>query len=243
MPKLPLHPRHAEAYGGLISRRLHETGRYDETQCRACPHGHRCCDLVVSCTPVEAVGIVDWVERHHPDPAATFRRVAGHADALSTFAQGYRSRADAVQQGDPAQQLEAMLDGWFRLGKKCPFYDAEQRGCGIYPVRPVNCRKAWGQGDCSAGGIRTEEEDPAQAMARGLRVQEAALMRSGEIGQELTWLVTHLRGPDAMLSVSSGNQALLRADPAHLDENFMLHGPNGPLIDNPFGKDSAHGSP
>lgn len=229
--KLPMHPRYAEAYGDALSSLLKASPHYDESQCQACPHEHRCCDLIVTCSAVEAFSIVEWVRANRADAEALLLRVADRAKEIHTFAMGYSSYADEEQ------RISSWIDDWFKLEKKkCPFYDAEAKKCGIYPVRPANCRKAWGQGDCGSGGVRTTAERKASMFARATRLRESHLMLTGEGEAEMTWLISHMIGPDSIVHADPASQSLLRADPANLTVEDLLYGQGGKQswVEDPF---------
>lgn len=229
--KLPIHPSFAEAYGDALSGKLKKSPYYDESQCNACPHEHRCCDLIVTCSAVEAFSILEWIRANRNDAETLLAKVADHAKIIHDFAAGYSSYVD------DDQRIGAWVDDWFKHERRrCPFYDTEKRECGIYPVRPANCRKAWGSGNCESGGIRTTAERRSSMFARALRVQSANLQVGGQGEAELTWLVTHLNSPEAILHVDDSNRLLLESDPATLSPDVLLYGLGGnrAWVEDPF---------
>lgn len=217
--------RQVEAYGEALSFTLKlGAGGYDESQCSACPHEHRCCNLLVSVTPYEAIGIITWLKTHLPDEVkAILDRVKMRSEAMM----------DYIVAGK-FENLPALADAWYARGIKCAFYDQKESRCSIYPVRPVACRTAYGRGDCGVDGIKTVEEDGDLRRRREGRVRLANLSQAGYQQGELCAVVTTLRTTTQGLDIAPRDQALLQMEPAQLTQEQLLWGLDGPPVANPL---------
>ncbi len=208
----PIMARQLEAYGEIVTRDLKLGGAYDESQCNACPHGHRCCDLSVTCTPYEALGIIGYlVQKFGAGAKDILDRVAMRAKVMYDHMQGFKNVNEA-------------LDAWYKKKLRCVFYDHDGKKCSIYPVRPVTCRSAYGKGDCETDGVRTLDEDPDLFMVRAKRV-EIPLMQ-GQGADEMNKMITNLRNK-VRVQVSPEDKGLMNTDPALLTEEQLLWGYKG----------------
>jgi Fe-S-cluster containining protein len=226
----PIMARQLEAYGGILTEDLKLGGIYDESQCGACPHQHRCCDMIVTLTPYEALGIVGYlIQKFGIAAKDILDRVSMRAKTL------YEHRLQF-------KNSTAAIDAWFAKKLKCVFYDNVNRCCSIYPVRPVNCRQAFGKGDCNSGGVQSMEENRAVSMARALRVRVPEMVAVGVGAEEMTTLISNLRNKTTQLVSSPQDRGLLQTEPALLSRDQLLWGYDGPPSDNPI-PEQFHGSP
>lgn len=222
-----------ERYGTILGDALKLDPVYTERQCGACPHEHRCCDLVVSLTPYEALGIMSWLKVHVVDWRGVLERVKMRAEAMRAFFVDGKFETP-----------ELALKAWFYRGIKCVFYDHGSKRCSIYPVRPIACRKAFGDGDCSdsnASGVHAMREDDMLRLVRANRVQVQSLQAIGQRDGELCSMITMLRTNPGMM-VSESDQALLRTSPALLLDDDLLWGKGLRPMDNPM-MENPDGSP
>lgn len=216
--------RHVERYGEILTTALKlGEGGYDENQCRACPHEHRCCSMLVSLSPFEAIGIITWLKVNLPGEAkAILDRVKMRAEAMLEF----------IKTSKPGN-IAKLAETWYARNIKCVFYDQAHKRCSIYPVRPVACRMAYGRGDCTLDGVRTVEEDEPLRMRREHRVRLAHLSAAGFGQGELCATITMLRTTTQGLTMAPQDQHLLATDPALLPDDVILWGLDGPPVENP----------
>lgn len=215
--------RQVARYGKILSDALALDPDYQGEACSECAYDHTCCDLFVSITPYEALGIMSWLKVNDPDWTTTLGLVKMRASALQEFI--------FDKEGKPYFETpEKMLTAWWERKIKCPFYSSTARdgegGCLIYPVRPVACRKAFSKGDCGgekANGIDTMSEDPHLNAARLNRVRVRQLEAlGGQKTGEMCALITMLRSPDAL--IISEDPAIMDAEPETLTDHQVLFG-------------------
>jgi Fe-S-cluster containining protein len=217
--------KHLERYGAILGEALKLDPVYTETQCGECPHMHRCCDLVVSLTPYEALGIMSWLKVHVADWLGVLERVKMRADTLQAFFVDGKFKTP-----------HAALKAWFYRGIKCVFYDTTAKRCSIYPVRPVACRKAFGKGDCgdeNASGVHAMREDDALRMVRSSRVQVESLRAIGRHDGEMCSMITMLR-TNPSIGVDEKDQMLMLTNPVLLSDEDLLWGMGIRSMDNPM---------
>ena len=224
-PKFPTPERymqHALAYGNTITQAQYITDAsgkrltpYDETQCQTCPHEHVCCNFMVGTTPIEAMGILAWLKMMRKDFLLIMRAVRFRAQTISD----HMAKFPQTPQG----RISAGA-AWAANGLKCVFYDREKKRCGIYPVRPIACRLAFGQGDCTKDGVKGGDTHPAVSLirARRVRVTEEDVPNTGE----LTILCDYV-GRERVF-MDEDTRELLNADPADLTEAQVIFGLAGP---------------
>ena len=219
-------------YGSIVSVHLALDPDYSEAQCDFCEYGHRCCDLIVSVTTYEALGIMSWIRANRKDWKALLSLVKMRAKVLFEF--------EHQKNGKPKHKNRMeMLDAWAARRIKCPFYDFKVRGgvggCSVYPVRPMNCRKAFGKGDCGdekASGIDSMREDPAMAQIRASRV---TIRQLGGIGAlEMCAMITLLRGPGVLLQSEPEDNKLMQIQQELLTDAQILWGLASRPIENPW---------
>ncbi|MCH8314177.1 MAG: YkgJ family cysteine cluster protein [Nitrospinae bacterium] len=189
--------RQLERYGRIMSNALALDPEYSEEQCGECAYGHACCDLLVTVTPYEALGIMSWLRANVPGWREVLERVKLRAESMRDIA--------VDKEGKPRfETADKFAAAWRERKVKCVFYDNKARdgagGCSIYPVRPVNCRKAFGRGDCAdddedANGIKAMAEDPALYENRAHRVRIRQLEAYGQNSGEMCSLITMMRDP------------------------------------------------
>jgi len=224
--------RHAVNFGEGHSRELALAGpgTYTEAQCGECPHGHRCCDLIVGISPFEALGILHWLRNRHSQEE--FQAIMGlvkmRADALADFMSNYADDAGGIGGAEYTQACE----DWYARQIKCVFYDKQKKCCSIYEVRPLACRKAFGEGDClNASGIKTAAVHPHAEEYRLTRVK----ITKGppqEQQREMTALLHYLAG-GAPLGMSEAERAMLETEPELVPPEKRLWGPDGPPVQSP----------
>ena len=97
----------------------------------------------------------------------------------------------------------------------------------IYPVRPMNCREAYGSGNCDsekAGGTKTVTEEPDMFAERELRVQVRQLQAYGRQSGEICSLITMLLDPKAQIVADPANQKLMTIQPELLSDDDIIWG-------------------
>ena len=222
--------RQWQRYGDIMSTALRMDPVYTEDQCRECPYGHDCCNLVVSVTPYEALGIMSWLKANIADWRGVLDRVKMRMEAMRAFF--------TDDSGKPRfHNANDALDAWYRHGVKCVFYDNGKRRCMIYPVRPINCRKAFGMGDCTdetASGIKPMDEDPALRQVRASRVRVGQMEAFGQTSTDLCSMITLLREPDAAIKASPEDQQLMHTAPETLTDEQILWGLGARPMETPW---------
>jgi Fe-S-cluster containining protein len=229
--------RQLQRYGRIISENLALDAVYNEKQCRECTHGHRCCDLMVTITPYEALGIMSWLKANVDDWRGQLELVKMRAESMREFI--------ADKEGKTYFETpEEMIAAWYQRGFKCVFYDLKARNgagsCSIYPVRPVNCRKAFGKGDCEndkASGIASMAEDPALYETRANRVKIRQLEAFGQDKAEMCSLITMLRNPDVTLVSEPVHQKLMETQTETLTDDQVLWGLGARPMENPWNEE------
>ena len=217
---------HAARYGEVISADLEGTP-YTEGQCSACPHEHRCCDLIVLSTPAEAAGILQWLSRNATDVSAMARVLQLRAEVLAQHFKKFGKNTGAA------------IEAWFARRIKCVFYDTATRRCGIYPVRPVACRRVYGNGGCAdGGGIKGAPDTPEVLTARVARFKIHPELQQNVA--ELTSLVANMATSSAGMQVDS---EFYSKDPAMLSDEQIIFGLAGAPIPNPVALETNHGRP
>lgn len=223
--------RQIARYGDIYSTELKLDADYTEAQCGACPHEHRCCDLGVTISPYEALGIMSWLKIHKPDWTAILDRVKMRAEAMVAFFRD--SKLTSIQE---------CLGAWYERRIKCVFYDVRNKQCSIYPVRPMVCRKAFGVGDCNVDGVKTIREHEGLLIVRRLRVRIAQLQERGISMAEMCSMITLLRQPGTVTMVDEQDRAFFRTEPLLLSDEQILWGFGARPVDNPVSEE-ANGRP
>jgi len=217
---------HAARYGEIVTADL-PGAIYHERQCSACPHEHRCCDLVVMATPAEAAGILQWLARNARDVGTIARAVQFRASVLGEHFKKFKR-----------DQAAAIAD-WYNRRIKCVFYDPDTRRCSIYPVRPVACRRAFGEGDCKDGAGIKAALDTAEVLTA--RVSRYKIHPDPQQNvAELTSLVSHMathQGPHYI------DEPFYLRNPAELSDDQVIYGLTGAPIRNPVALETNHGRP
>lgn len=225
--------RQVQRYGMILSNALVTDPEYDPTLCDECAHDHCCCNLLVTVTPYEALGIMSWIKEHIADWTTLLGLVKMRAEALRAFI--------ADKDGKPYfKSEEEMATAWVGRGFKCVFYGSTayegSGGCSIYPVRPVNCRKVYGKGDCGdekASGVATMAEDPQLYETRANRATVRQLEQIGAPkSQELCSLITLLRNPDVL--ITSEDPKIMNSEPELLTDDQVLWGFVARPMENPW---------
>lgn len=226
--------RQWQRYSAVYGAALRLDPAYDEAQCSECPHDHSCCDLAVSITPYEGLGILSWLKMHAPDWQGVLERVRMRAAVWRDF----------FQHGEFGD-LEAAFGAWFKRGLRCVFYDRAARRCSIYPVRPLACRKAFGQGDCgdgAASGVKSVQENPQLMAVRAARVRVGQLQAIGQTRGELCSMIALLLTPNVLLRVDERDQALFQTEPMLLSDEALLWGMEARPAVNPAAEEIPHGN-
>lgn len=234
--------RQWQRYGDILSRELALDPDYTEEQCGQCPYGDRCCDLMVTITPYEALGIMSWLRANVPDWRGVLDRVKMRAEAMRDWLTKEDNRTPRFA------RFEDAIAEWCKRGIKCVFYDPAARGgrggCSIYPVRPVNCRKVFGRGDCAdetSSGIQSMAEDPALRENRAARVRLRELERYGQTTGEMCSLIAMLRSGSAVPIAEPADQRLMHTEPETLTDDQVLWG-LGARPMNAWSEEEAHGN-
>ena len=233
--------RQVARYGLIVSNELAVDSIYDETPCDECAYDHRCCDLMVTVTPYEALGIISWLKANKIDWRVALGVVGMRANVLREFS--------ADEKGKPRFENTAdMVAAWSARKVKCALYDVNARdgkvGCSIYPVRPVNCRKAFGKGDCGdekLSGIQAMDEDSALFVSRSQRVRVRQLEAMGQQTGELCSLITMLRSPDVQIIAEPADQKLMHTEPETLTDDQILWGLGARPMENVWNEEESHG--
>ena len=168
-------------------------------------------------------------------------RVKLRAESLRDLAVG--------KDGKPAfETREKFATAWWERKVKCVFYDPKARdgagGCSIYSVRPVNCRKAFGRGDCTdedANGIKSMAEDPELYTNRAHRVRIRQLEAYGQQSGEMCSLITMLREPAVSPFGEPADQKLVQTAPELLTDDQVLWGLGARPMENPWNEEAPHG--
>lgn len=234
----PIEPRfdqHMMRYGELISTDLREASDspYTEAQCGDCPYGHRCCELVVMATPAEAAGILQWLSLNAEDVAAVARAVQLRASVLGEHFKKF------------GKDQAAAIAAWYQKGLKCVFYDVEARdgegGCSIYPVRPMACRRVFGDGDCESDEKRGIHSAPDQPRVLTARVSRFKIHPDPQQNvAELTSVVAHMATSREEMYV---DHEFFTRDPATLTDDQVIFGLAGAPTPNPVALEVPDGSP
>ena len=234
--------RQWERYGRIMSTALALDPEYSEEQCGECVYDHRCCDQLVTVTPYEALGIMSWLKANVTDWREVLERVKLRAESLRDLAVG--------KNGKPRFKTpyEFTVE-WCKRKVKCVFYDRKARdgagGCSIYSVRPVNCRKTFGRGDCAdeaASGIKPMAEDPELYATRARRVRIRQLEAYRQQAGEMCSLITMLREPSVSPFGEPADQKLVQTAPELLTDDQVLWGLGARPMENPWNEEENHGN-
>ena len=233
--------RQWQRYGSIMSEALRLDPAYSEDQCGECPYGHRCCTLLVSVTPYEALGIMSWIKSTVADSRGLLNRVKMRAEAMRDWMTDKKGRPRFTSTMEMAVE-------WSKRRLPCVFYSRAAQdgagGCTIYPVRPVKCRTAFGRGDCSdemATGVVPMQEDPDVRASRERRVRVQELEQHGQAQGELCLLITMLRTPHATPIADPDDQRLLHAEPETLTDDQVMFGLGARPRDNPWNEEPDNG--
>ena len=189
----PLGWRLFKQYVAAIARNLRQNTAYTEVQCGACPYDHRCCSLPVWITPFEAFGI-NWFL----NVTTQFKTAKWKARILNR-AKEYL----AVSRGKTGVEADRL---WYEKGKLCVFYD---KGCSIYPARPLACRTLYSVDNCNSGHWVVPQAD--EEMLR--RLIGFAVVRQGSTWRENmlemnTMLAQLIQHPDKIVLSTGGPSPL-----------------------------------
>ena len=214
---------HAMRYGRIVSNDL--PSPYSEAQCAACAYGHRCCDMVILVTPAEVAGILQWLEATlKGNVMGLIRTIKLRASVLREHFNAFGALGKVM---DHTQQ--GALDAWFAKGLKCVFYDKDRKRCGIYPVRPLACRKTYGSGLCSNGdGVKGFRESDEVTLERVRRYYFHPKPAYNLV--ELTTLVEKMLQPDFKAWIDLDFFSL---NPDALTDREMMFGPGKPIAEKP----------
>lgn len=232
--------RQWQRYGRIMSTELALDPEYSEEQCGECAYDYPCCDLLVTVTPYEALGIMSWLRANIDDWREVLDRVKLRAESLRDLA--------VDKDGKPQFKPDEFMAAWWRRKVKCVFYDPKDRdgvgGCTIYPVRPVNCRKTFGQGDCTdekANGIKPMAEDPELYASRAHRVRIRQLEALGQQSSEMCSLMTMMREPGVSPMAEPADQKLMHTAPELLTDDQVLWGLGARPMVNPWNEEESYG--
>ena len=211
---------HAMRYGEIVSADMEGTP-YTEEQCAECQYEHRCCESIVTTTPAEVAGILQWLSLNARNIMETARIIQFRASVLREHFKRFS--------GDP----KAAIAAWAAKRMKCIFYDKEAKQCSIYPVRPIPCRRMYGGADC-----RVMPETKEVITARVARYK---------VHQDMNNNIAEMTSLLAVMVVST-NQVFVdnefySTDPATLDEDQIIFGLAGAPIRNPVALEDNHDRP
>ena len=219
--------RHAEAFGDAHTKALQLSGAYNEVQCRECPHEHTCCDFIVACGPFEALGIINYlkVTLGEEGMRGMLQLIKWRAQQQTTHVKSYQDENGVMTDEDHTR----MADDWYAKGEKCVFYDKGKSECSIYPVRPVSCRKVYGERDCRKEGVSTAA---VNEWAEARRLTRIKIVQGGPLDQHrlMLDLITYMSGK-VSIGFSKGERELLDQDPATLSADEHIWGPDGPPVE------------
>ncbi len=206
---------HAIRYGEVFSADMEATG-YSEENCAECAYGHRCCEQIVSGTPAEAAGILQWLSKNSPDVMETGRAVTFRASILRDHFKKFVGKV-----GDPTG---AAISHWYAKRLKCVFYDGEEKTCSIYPVRPLACRRVFGAEN--GMGVVAETKEGLTARVARFKVHQDLNSNISEI----TALVAMMATSQAEMYVDND---FFTTDPATLTDDQVIFGLAGAPTPNP----------
>ena len=224
--------RHVERFGEAHSKLMKLSGDYNEIQCRECPHDHVCCDQLVACGPFEAMGILNYLKVTLGEEG-----LQGMLEVIKFRMKEQRLHAKSYMEDDGSFANEdkehEMASDWNAKGKKCVFYDKGKSECSIYSIRPVPCRRVYGVGDCTDGGIKTAKT-PEWAEARRLTRLKWRFSRN-PIDQSALMLdlIIYLAGMDGPVQtgITKREMEMLDKEPMLISDEFHIWGPDGPPVE------------
>lgn len=222
--------RQVQRYGMIISNALVTDPAYNQSLCDECAHDHACCNLLVTVTTYEALGIMSWIKENVEGWHMLLQQVKMRAEVIRAFI--------ANKDGKPYYKSEEEIaTAWFARGFKCVFY--EHGSCSIYPVRPVNCRKVFGKGDCSdekASGVDSMAEDSQLYETRANRATVRQLEQIGAPkSQEMCSIITMLRNPGML--ITSDDPKIMNSESELLTDDQVLWGFVARPIENPWSEE------
>lgn len=134
-----------EKYANAYMRLYKGESDYTESQCGSCPHGSRCCNMIVGVTPFEVAAINAYINLTVPP------------HVIRVVMKKIRKRARVIRQhfGRYNDASEAAA-AWLARGVGCLFFRGGK--CSIYEVRPLGCRKLFSTGDCNRSEWKTMED-------------------------------------------------------------------------------------
>jgi len=217
---------HAMRYGEIVSADMEGTA-YTEEQCAECQYEHRCCELIITSTPAEVAGILQWLSLNSKDVMGISRAIQFRASVLQEHFKKFP--------GD----LKAAIVAWAGKGMKCIFYDNEAKQCSIYPVRPIPCRRMYGQADCrddNGHGMRSSPDTKEVITARVARFKLHQDMNSNIA--EMTTLLANMAISTDQVYV---DHEFYSKDPATMTEDQVIFGLAGAPIRNPVALEVDNG--